>query len=83
MRVQILSNLKRWFISIHKWHIAVQKDKIVIAELVIVPFYVFVNNVKGVLAVKSIVTHGRSFDTYFEFQDDFDSFDVELLVIDD
>ena len=77
----MLPYLLTTLISIHEWHVAVKEDQVVVTQFEVVQSYVRVYHLQCLLAVQGEVTEGVGVDAYFVSKDDFDSFDVEMLVV--
>ena len=68
-------------VPIHEWHIAVHKNQVEVAELVLVALNIGNHFLQSFLAVICFFTNFLGINTYRVLEDDVESINVEVLVI--
>ena len=82
MSVQKGSNLRSCLISIKIWHVAIHKDEIVIAKLIVVVHDVFSNYIYCLLAVEGTITNLlHHLDVKLVFKNYLDGSNVKNFVV--
>ena len=79
--VEVVTNGGGGFVAVHERHITIDEDQVVIAELVLVLFYVFLDCLQSLATVVSVVTNVTNWQFEAVKHHNFDSLDIELLVV--